>query len=215
MACESKRGCGYRKVGGIYLCADAPNASCCKLPIEFHVCPTCNTGVKQSRGWQWIDPRPWLKGPCTDKQGQFMCPAAHPENLGDKVGLLWIGEQFYPRPSDFTAECIKLGVSRRIKAVPRGFKLGEHWIFLAHPKLKEITTTDEETGEQKTEWIAGIFQLFRPTRIEKIVTESQSRDTAEMEKLEKAGITPFVVKDGDKDHQGTPYDKADNEPELI
>jgi hypothetical protein len=212
MASEAKRGCGYRKVGGIYLCADAPNAPCCKLPIEFHVCPTCNSGVKQTRGFQWIDPRPWLKGACigveTARLGQSgpfsasLCPAANPDTMGDKVGLLWIGEQFYPTPDSFLREARELGVSRRVKGVPRGFKLGEHYVFLAHPRVKELLRPGE-----KPEWIGGIFQIFRPTRIEKIITQSQARDAEEMDKLSKAGITPVVVDDNDRDHQGTPYDK--------
>jgi hypothetical protein len=53
-----------------------------------------------------------------------------------------------------------------------------------------------------------------PTKIEKIVTASQAADAEEMEKLEKAGITPVVVPDGDRDHQGTVYDDADEQKEL-
>lgn len=197
MAQEARRGCGFRKVGGLYLCGDNVGVPCCKLPIELHVCPTCNAGVKQTRAtYQWIDPKPWLTGECTHPER--ICPASNPEVLGKRVGLLWIGAQFYPRPEDFLAEAAAMGISRRINTVPRGFKLGETWVFLAHPRVKQTATG---------EWIAGIFRIFRPTRIEKIVTESQAADAEEMEKLHKTNITPVAVPDGDSDHRGTVYDR--------
>jgi len=41
------------------------------MPFEFHICPTCNGGIKQSRGFQWIDPRPWLQGACKNDDWRF------------------------------------------------------------------------------------------------------------------------------------------------
>jgi hypothetical protein len=168
------------------------------LPIDLHVCPTCNGGIKQTRGWQWIDPQPWLTGECSHVEQS--CPAVDPRGLGNRVGLLWIGAQFYPMPADFIAEAAVMGVSRRITAVPRGFELGKTWVFFAHPKIKQTTNGD---------WIGGVFRVFKPDRIEKIVTETQAEDTASMEKLADAGITPVIVPDDDRDHQGTVYDKSD------
>jgi hypothetical protein len=179
------------------------------LPIELHVCPTCNGGIKQTRGWQWIDPQPWLTGGCDHTEQA--CPAANPEQLGERVGLLWIGAQFYPTPASFMAEAMVMGVSRRIAAVPRGLELGKTWVFLAHPRIKEIT--DPSTGE--TQWIGGVFRIFRPERIEKIITEMQARDAASMAKLADAGIAPVMVPDDDRDHQGTVYDKHPLETETA
>src|SRR5215468_1900417 len=102
MAVEPKRGCGYRKVGGLYLVSGRDGAPCCKMPIALTVCPTCGTGVKQSRGWTWIDARPWLQGPC--KWPNQHCIAADPTQLGERVGLLWIGEKFYPTTQHFQRE---------------------------------------------------------------------------------------------------------------
>jgi len=202
MAQEQRRGCGYRKIGGLYLCGSAFGAPCCKLPIELHVCATCNGGIKQTRGWQRIDPQPWLRGECTEVEQT--CPVANPGRLGDRVGRLWIGARFYSTPVDFMTEATVMGISRRITAVPRGFKLGETWVFLAHPRLKQ--TTDPSTGE--IQWIGGVFQIFKPNRIEKIVTATQAQDETVMNKLVAAGITPVVVPDDDRDHQGTVYDKS-------
>src|SRR5215472_6901615 len=207
MAREARRACGYRKVGGLYLCASGDGLPCCKMPIILHVCPTCNGGIKQTRGWQWIDPKPWIAGAC--KQGIYGplsgCPLATGEGLGDKVGLIWVGEAFYKTPGAFSAEANAMGISRRIQAIPRGFKLGESWVFLAHPKVKQLV--DAETGEAT--WLGGVFRVFKPERIEKIVTQSQSEDADEMAKLAEAGITPVVVADDDRDHQGSVYDDAE------
>src|SRR4030095_13225521 len=206
MAIEPKRGCGYRKVGGTYLMGGRLGAPCCKLPFALDVCPTCASGVKQTRGWTWIDPRPWLKGECryqpadafADASNPLHCAAADPARLGDPVGLLWIGTQFYPTPGHFSTEAASLGISRRLTAVPRNFLPGRDWVFLAHPKTMI-------GGEPKP----GVFALFKPTHIEKIVTQSQSEDVAAMEVLRKRGITPVIVPDDDKDHQGSIYDDDD------
>lgn len=204
MAREARRACGYRKVGGLYLCGNGGGIPCCKLPVLLHVCPTCNGGVKQTRGWTWIDPRPWLEGKTCSKP-ELGCAAGIPGALGERVGLLWIGEQFYKTPADFSAEANAMGISRRITAMPRGFKLGEHWVFLAHPKVKKLVA--DGTGEES--WLPGVFRIFRPTSIEKIVTESTAADAEAMAKLTEAGITPVVVGDDDADHQGSVYDESE------
>jgi hypothetical protein len=200
---EQKRGCGYRKVGGLYLVGDGTGLPCCKLPIPLHVCPTCNNGIKQSRGWQWIDPRPWLQGPCTSGLGMSIaCGAADPARLGERVGLIWIGAGFYPNAGDFIAEADRQGISRRIAGIPKGFELGQSWVFLAHPRA--IPVIVEETSELQQR--PGVFRIFRPTRLEKIVTQTQSQDEEAMGKLAKQGITPIIVDDDDRRHQGSVYD---------
>ena len=200
MAVEAKRGCGYRKIGGLYIVGRRCGDGCCKLPIPLHVCPTCAQGIKQTRGWTWIDPRPWLAGPCTVDQPH--CPASTPEMLGERVGLLWIGRSFYPTPGAFLHEAAIHGVSRRITAMPRGFKFG-HWVFLAHP---EAVWIEERKGP-------GIFSIFQPTAFEMIVTQTQARDSEFMADLSKRHIDAVVVPDDDRDHQGTVYDEA-ADPEL-
>jgi hypothetical protein len=179
--------------------------ACCKLPILLKVCPTCNGGIKQTRAFQWINIQPWLAGKTCDL-GQPQCPAFDAQVFGDRVGLMWIGTQFYPNPATFIAEANRLGISRRIKAIPRGFKLGRDWVFLAHPKIHYIEESDK--------WIGGIFRIFKPEYFEKIITKQMSDDEEEMEKLEKKGIVPVVVPDDDMDHQGSVYDKEEENAEL-
>lgn len=54
MAIEARRGCGYRKVGGIYLVGGGIGVPCDRLPYPLTVCPCCSQGVKQGRGWTWV-----------------------------------------------------------------------------------------------------------------------------------------------------------------
>jgi hypothetical protein len=95
-------------------------APCCRLPIPLTICPTCSGGIKQTRGWTWIDPKRWFEGECKWPQLVSVCPAADPAALGERVGLLWIGERFYPTVEHFQIEAATLGISRRISAIPRG-----------------------------------------------------------------------------------------------
>jgi len=211
MAVESRRGCGYRKVGGLYLVADGSGSSCCRLPIELNICPCCSGGIKQSRGWTWINPV--LMFGENYKPNCNGCPAGNPAMLGEKAGLLWVGEQFYKNAGEFNTEANELGISRRIAAIPRDFKLGETWVLLAHPKAVKVEVKSENQLIPTIEYRPGVFRIFKPSRLEKIITESMAADKDEMARLEKAGITPVIVPDDDKDHMGSVYDKSEVEDE--
>jgi hypothetical protein len=193
MAVEARRGCGYRKVGGLYLVGGGIGATCDRLPFELGVCPCCNAGFKPSLGWTWIRP------------GKF-----------EKAGLIWIGGGFYKSPADFIKEGIEMGFSRRIKSIPRGFKAGETPVLLAHRKTIERPVTPEDVENNpklRGELIAnfpGIFYVWMPQAVEKIFTESE-RGSEAVEDAEKRGIRAVFVPDNDKDHQGTVYDKEDED----
>jgi hypothetical protein len=79
----------------------------------------------------------------------------------EKYGLMWVGEKFYPTPDHFMNEAARMGISKRIPMVPKEFEMGKDWILLAHRK-----TIQSQYNPQ--EYIPGIFQAFRPTRIEYI-----------------------------------------------
>jgi hypothetical protein len=193
------------------------------------VCPTCHQGIKQSRGWTWIDVPALVKDiRCRYTAGSNQqnptcagCPLSNPETIG-KAGLLWVGEKFYKTPDAFSEESNKLGISRRIKAIPRGFKLGETWVLLAHSKgtTKQCPTCNDENfldcqdcGGKTVIHVPAAFRVFKPEAVEKLVTEKQATPE-ELAKLEKEGIRPVIVPDNDKDHQGSVYDKEeDAEPE--
>jgi hypothetical protein len=99
-----------------------------------------------------------------------------------------------------------MGVSKRIAAIPRGFEIGETWIYLAHNEAGTETSVGPG-GAIITKKVPAVFYLFKPQRIEKIITKSQSENEAEMQKLTELGITPVIVPDNDPDHQGSVHDK--------
>lgn len=222
MAIEPRRGCGYRKIGGLYLVSGGRGVVCDRLPIPLEVCPTCGHGIKQTRGWTWIDVPALVGGVHPACADDFACPLCMaPHELG-RCGLLWIGERFYKTPRDFDREAAALGVSRRISAIPRGFKVGETWILFAHPKAvnrweplseadraaaiaQNLMLPDDQT---KLCYDPGIFKVWRPERIEKILPES-ARGSAEAAELVDKGIVPVFVPDDDPDHRGTVYEDED------
>lgn len=213
MSVEARRGCGYRKIGGLYLVSESGGVACDRLPIQLDVCPVCSHGFKQARGWTWIDVAGLVGGVHKNCQDEFPCPLCMATSEMGKAGLLWIGEKFYKTPEAFDREGALMGFSRRIKAVPRGFKVGETWILLAHPKVVEVASEKEVVDGQLTfgpVFKPGIFKVWRPSRIEKILPES-SRGSAEAAELEANGITPVFVPDNDPDHRGTVYDEENGE----
>lgn len=98
------------------------------------------------------------------------------------VGLLWIGEQYYPTPADWTREAGTIGISRRLSAVPKNFKLGETWVLVAHRKAIRVSAN---------EFAAGVFHAFKPTALEYVVRGNEN--DAELQALRDRGITPVRI----------------------
>jgi hypothetical protein len=138
---EQRRGCGFRKEGGLYLVGDGPSKPCGKLPKEMGICPVCGHGLKPGRGPQWTDPsKIWAAGPCDGnapdripgtRSACLSCPLCDPPTF---AGILWIGEDY--TPTTWAEEAIAQGVSRRIPNVPKDsrFKVGSTWIFVGFRK---------------------------------------------------------------------------------
>jgi hypothetical protein len=192
---ERKRGCGFREPGGLYLRTDGIGRICGALPIELVVCPTCHQGIKPARGWTWINIAALveIRG-CAmefeykDSGGCGDCPIADAKI--QTAGLIWVGEKFYPIIEMFTLEAKEMGISRRITMVPRGFKLGETWVALAHRKA--IQLPNPFRGDPVEVVVKpGIFHIFKPSRVEYVVKEFDPQD--KLEKLEKRGITLVKV----------------------
>lgn len=203
MTQEPTRKCGYRKIGGIYFRDDPGNhISCVALPYNVTTCPCCFEGIKYSRGYKWIVPNKlfvnvdkecsgFIRSSCIMKND---CPL----RTDKKSGIMWVGDKFYT-PQTFTEEAQEFGVSKRISAVPKNFETGKTWVFLAHKRAGK----DPITGKK----CSAVFYVFKPSRIEKIVSETQYKNKTEMEKLKQRGIIPVVVPDDDYDHRGSAHDR--------
>ena len=202
---EGKRGCGYRKPAkdgvGIYLVGPAAGAPCGRLPFALGACPVCGGGVHAARGWTWIEPRKLFGVPVTNcgvearpvapeqwLQHQTLCLACPmgfdmPEG---RHGLIWIGEMHYKTPQAYLEEAQKMGLSRKLKAVPKGFKLGETVVYLAHrfavpnPKLKgfsagalAVVPGDATELLKEPPMLPGVFSTFMPTGIDLVVADAE------------------------------------------
>lgn len=212
---EGKRGCGYRKLGGMYLVSKATGKPCGKLPLPLGICPCCGSGVKQARGFTWINPKRlfhgvecmhddppeptpgeaddalFFKGYCK----QVKCILAD-KKIPDRSGLIWIGGKFYKTPEAFNREADQMGVSRRIRFIPKGFKVGKDWIFLAHPKAIQITITIKNAlgmMEDQIEYLPGVFSVFKPKTIEVIVSGGEEETDEYIDALVERGLSPVKV----------------------
>lgn len=207
MAVEGKRGCGYRRVGGLYLVGEGMPVACDRLPLPILVCETCGEHLRFSRNIAKINPQglwgrhlnPASGVECGDRISDVVCFP------GDKAYLMWVGSEYTPQ--SFVTEAGNMGVSKRIPAIPADLKVGEDWVFLAYLKLIPtgkksylLPFNDPEDLKGKKGFEPGIFYAFRPTRLEMIVTKSQSQDAEKMKLLRVKGIVLVIVPDDDPDH---------------
>lgn len=133
MAVEARRGCGYRRAGGLYLVGEFGN------PVSVPWLPFC-VDYAQTRSIEWAESaRLFRTVPPGERSGPgFAEYAAH-----ERIGLMWVGERHYKTSAAFSEEALSLGVSKRIAAIPQGLKPGDP-IALAHPRA--ISTFADDTG---------------------------------------------------------------------
>ena len=238
---ESARGCGFRQPGGLYLVSGALSEPCPLLPIEMIVCPTCGEGIKPARGFTWVDGQTLIPpvehgtgehdlvcplSPLRTADGHYMIEEGGYVSRIGRCGLIWIGERFYPTPQDFMREAERMGVSRRIVAVPKGFEVGETWVLLGHRKaiekacsecgdLPEAYQPEDEPAMGRGAVVGsdpecpvcngtgyehkpGIITAFKPTAVEYVVKGDETEE--ELEALEKRGIEPVkVIREGEQE----------------
>jgi hypothetical protein len=191
---EEARGCGYRKPAkggvGIYLVGPNEGTPCGRLPYPLHACPVCSEGIKPSRSWTWIEPSKLIKADsCEVRCPCRVCPLclAVPEG---RHGLLWIGEGFYKDPEDFMREARRMGVSRKLPAVPKGFKLGETIVYLAHRYAAPVHAGEEDASKGNP----GIFTVFKPTGIDLVIADENDVPERATKLAEQIGEGARIVK---------------------
>lgn len=223
MAVEEKRGCGYRKIGGMYLVGDGLAIGCDRLPLQLESCPVCGAGIHFTRGMTEIFPLDLLGThdeqsnktgivgevtrtvpACQDKIRP--CEVCDPTN--ELAYVMMVGEKHYPTIVHFMEEANRLGVSKRIPFIPKKLKMGETIIYLAHPKACRVPVPFEDDSEspqhrlvdaEKKRLALGLFMAFRPRAIEMPVYKKDLTKKKKAE-LEKRGITPIQIRDNDPDH---------------
>lgn len=233
MAVEAKRGCGYRKAGGLYLVSKDLGVPCDRLPAALVPCGTCGTAIKQVRSWQWANVQHALAGakPCAQAApGCGTCPVCSPNATnvpGGKVGLLWVGVQHYPTPADWAKEAAAQGVSKRIAAIPAGLKLGATWVFVAHPRAfsapcqgcagkGDVPAPAQGNGHAVPETVdcptcagegnlytPGITHAFKPSAVELVATPSMAKAKWARKLVKEQGVVVVEVPEGDPDHAPT------------
>lgn len=188
MAVEKQRGCGYRKVGGLYMVCNGAGRSCGRLPFPLKTCPTCGGGIKLTRSVQFMKAKALLAHApkCKTPKDCKGCPLN--ELKEETIGLMTVGERHYT-PSTFTFEASHMGISKRISAIPKQLKIGETWIFLGH----------KEAAIDGLNKVPGVFHVFRPQRIELIV-DSKIKNKAWVKNYAKKGVTLVEVPVDDPDH---------------
>ncbi len=171
---------------------------CHRLPLPIPVCKACQRPlVNPIRGIQCIEPdNIWTR--CPEWQDlaypchRIECPSCLPP---EKAYVVWVGESFYETPEQFLEEARRMGISRKIHAVPEDLEIGD-WIFLGYRKI--IPTG--EYAKDKSEILApGIFHAFQVNTIEKLLTESQQKDQYYVKTLLDRGITPVVEVDSENE----------------
>jgi hypothetical protein len=232
VAVEPRRGCGFRKIGGLYLVAGGLGAPCDRLPFPLDRCRTCGGGVKFTRGHTWLRPDFFQRHDAHECTDGGPCPVCRNcEDFGPHL-LLWVGRGHYS-PESYLDESHRLGVSRRLSALPKGLVVGETWVLLAHPdavpvKEKRCTVcnflekshhpgapADVCSSYQAPKPSPGIFCAFVPRAVELILKASDATPER-IEKEKKRGVTVVAVPDDDPDHQGSVWDSKDDDsqPEL-
>ncbi len=200
MACEPKRGCGYRVVGGLYLVGSFGSVACDRLPIPVGSCPICGMGIHFTRALTRINPyRLW--GNHSDCDEDFACVCCRPPT--GQHFLMMVGEKFYS-PDSFTEEAKRLGVSKRVPTTatkkiptgPKGLKLGSTVVYLAHSHAVRLP---DDPITQEPVFQMGVFSAFKPQRLEYLMWKSEATPERVAE-YAKHGVTVIPILDGDPDH---------------
>lgn len=212
---ESERGCGWRKMGGVYLVCDGFSLPCDALPLELKPCDCCEFTVRQARSMQPIHAgylASLLKGhKCAE---DWRCPLCffgedyqaikvltpkERERQGVKLPevfyLMSVSKDFYS-PEGFRAEAETQGVSKRVAAnsLPKGFRVGEDWVFLQHGAVP-FYPRDENTGQVlldgEPRYTTGIFFAFKPQRLEVLMWKGTPDDV--IADYEDAGYSVVLI----------------------
>lgn len=174
---EEKRGCGYRKIGGLYLTGDPGITLICDgLPLALEPCGCCGFVPPFSRNLQKIQAQ-YISQAEKKKHttinvdelaqgiehrdlsvivGESMkcsCPPDCP--ICSTVRGFLEHEPFglmfvgkkFYSPRSFIQEAENMGVCKRIPDVPKWLRLGETWVLLAHYEVPTVSLEKLSSNE--------------------------------------------------------------------
>mgnify|MGYP001576503549 CR=1 FL=1 len=209
---EHKRGCGFRKIGALYLVSDpGPAWICDALPLPLEACGCCGYKPPFNRNLEWLT-ADYLEHLSTMKHDDKKCeacpetcPVCWPYGPGyyekplDKAaseiryGLMFVSSQKYT-PETFVKEVIKQGISKRIPEVPKGLILGKTWVLLASQKVPRNFKVAQNglAAEEPTEFMEAIFYGFIPQRVEMPYWKG-AMSKEQLDLLQAQGVTPVPI----------------------
>jgi hypothetical protein len=192
------RGCGVRKVGGLYIFCEGKQSECYRFPMALpEECPCCGEKLRQIRSIRIIDPHK-LWGDCTDVTHpchKYKCFVCFPPK---KAGLMWVGKEYYT-PEHFVIEAGCHGVSKRIPALPVNLGIGDRLYFVHNEAFPRV-----DENMRKIENRAGVFFASTITAFHKIINEKQADDAEYINGLVESGITPVLeIEDGSDEYTRT------------
>jgi len=166
---EAIRGCGFRKIGGLYLTGDPGQTLICDgLPLPLEPCDCCGFVPPFSRNLQKVHPQyisqAELKKHSSinveelaqaiekrDLQGivggamNCSCPPNCPicstthKFLEHEPFGLMFVGKRFYSPRSFIQEAENMGVCKRIPDIPKWLRLGETWVLLAHSEVPKVS----------------------------------------------------------------------------
>lgn len=218
---EEARGCGFRIIGGVYM-VGPPVVVECDRQVALESCTVCGAGVKQSRGWTWVEPLKLFRrhidehypdsvglaegAPKPECRCDKACPICYPPE--GRHGLLWVGRRYYT-PQTFLQEARRMRVSKRVRSLPKGFEPGKTVVYLAYPRAIHPGHPDlgGHGDAHHKEPKPGLLCAFYP-RVERLFPE-EARDSEAVQRSIERGEIPVLVPDELKHRTGRePRDAA-------
>ena len=172
---EEERGCGYRRVGKLYVRGAAAFKECDRLPILLSSCPVCGGGIRFSRGWIKIMPKrlfgkhgqyemhcPNCGAKMVGREMEAYCPECRTivktseyggcvdENCGfchnpPETAYMLWVGEKFYTPESFLQESKRLGISKAVATIPKDLIVGETVVYLAHRKAVKGMVADSTT----------------------------------------------------------------------